>query len=75
MESSVSIDVDTKRERITAIVRMFDDDRDRWIRSAKIEVSIPKEKVMNEPLQTVEKMMLDEAYTFLSQALSSRQPK
>jgi hypothetical protein len=74
MKHSIKIDLDQERERITAVVYLSDDDRNRWIRSAKIDVSIPKEEVMNLPLQDVEKKMLDQAYDFLSQALSARKP-
>lgn len=60
------------RDRITAIVDITDDDRDKWIRSAAIEVSIPKDKVMTASVQDTEKMLVDEAFAFLTQVLSSR---
>lgn len=63
---------DADRDCITAIVDITDDDRDAWIRSAAIEVSIPKDKVMTASLQVTEKILINEAFAFLSQVLSSR---
>ena len=65
---------DVNTQRVTALVKFTDDDRDKWIRSAKVEVSIPKETIMNVSLIEIEKKLVDQAYEFLSQALSARHP-
>lgn len=57
---------------ITAVVTFNDNDRERWIRNCEVEIFVEKEKIKAASLEEIERIALDQAYDFLSQALSAR---
>jgi hypothetical protein len=64
--------LDVNSNMVIGIVKFSDDDRASQIRSAKVSISLPREEIKNLPFHEVEKMMIQTAFDYLSEILSTR---